>query len=110
MDNSTHFNFELSIKLNRTGICELNGKTICQNFKVQREQLNKVFKNQYIFGTPFKRDLKQLDYLIEVFKEKVSENITDEIMKNMSRIDLIVKRQNRFDDWLVNAEVIIKEI
>lgn len=110
MDNSTHFNFELSIELNRTGIYELNGKTICQNFAVQRDQLNKVFKDQYVFGTKFKRDLKQLDYLIQGFKEKVSENITNEIMKDISRIDLIIERQNRFDEWLINAEVIIKEI
>ena len=110
MDNSTHFQFELSIKLNRTGIHSLNGKIITQNFTVQRELLNKVFKNQYIFGTPYKRDLKQLDYLVQGFKEKVSEKISEEIMKDMGRIDLIVTRQNRFDEWLANTEVAIKEI
>ena len=110
MDNSTHFQFELSIKLNRTGIHSLNGQIITQNFTVQRELLNKVFKNQYIFGTPYKRDLKQLDYLVQGFKEKVSEKISAEIMKDMCRIDLIVTRQNRFDEWLANTEVAIKEI
>ena len=110
MDKSTHFQFELSIKLSRTGFTSLNGKIITQNFKVQRDQLNKVFKNQYIFGTPYKRDLKQLDYLVQGFKEKVSEKINEEIMKDMGRIDLIVTRQNRFDEWLANTEIIVKEI
>ena len=110
MDKTTHFEFELSIELNRTGSRRLNGKTICQNFTIQRNLLNKVFKNQYIFGTPFKRDLKHIDYLIQGFKEKVSENISDVIMKDMGRIDLIVTRQNRFDQWLSNADVKIKDL
>jgi hypothetical protein len=109
MDKSTHFQFELSIELKRTGIYSLNDKTICQNFTIQKELLNKVFKDQYIFGTPFKRDLKHIDYLIQGFKEKVSEKISGEIMKDMGRIDLIVTRQNRFDEWLTGAEVVIKE-
>ena len=90
MDKSTHIKIELSIKLNRTGLYYLNGKTITQNF-------NKVY-------------LKQLNDLIQGFKEKVFEKISDEIMKDMGRIDLIVTRQNRFDEWLANTEVAIKEI
>jgi hypothetical protein len=110
MDASTHFRFELSIQLNRTGLYSLNGKTICQNFTMPREQLNKVFKNQYIFGTQYKRDLKQLDYLKQGFKEKVSEKIHSKIMDDSDRLDLIIERGNRFDEWLTKTEITIKEL
>tara|TARA_R110000803_G_C11744271_1_gene291506 strand:+ start:269 stop:547 length:279 start_codon:yes stop_codon:yes gene_type:complete len=90
MDKSTHIKIELSIKLNRTGLYYLNGKTITQNF-------NKVY-------------LKQLNNLIQGFKEKVFEKISDEIMKDMGRIDLIVSRQSRFEKWLEKAKVTTKEI
>ena len=90
MDKSTHIKIELSIKLNRTGLYYLNGKTITQNF-------NKVY-------------LKQLNNLIQGFKEKVFEKISDEIMKDMGRIDLIVSRQSRFEKWLEKAKITTKEI
>ena len=110
MNESTNFEFELSVKLNRTGIFLLNGKTITQKFRVPREQLNKVFKNQYIFGTKYKRDLKQLDYLVQGFKEKVSDKINIEIMNDSRRFEIVLTRQNRFEEWLKNIEINIKEI
>jgi len=110
MKDHYYLTYELSLVLNRTGDLSLNNKKISREYKIPKTELNKVFLNQYIFGTNKKRDLNHLDYLVQEFKYKVAEIFENiHLSENIDHITF-VNRSIRFEDWLTQAEVQIKEI
>lgn len=103
-------NYEFSLQLDKTGNIEMNGKTIYKNYKIPKVEINKIFENKYKFGFTNKTDLYYLDYLVEEFKYKVCELIEDSYLSENINSLLFINRQNRFEEWLKNAEITIKEI
>lgn len=102
--------FELSLVLNRTGDANLNNKTISKIYKIPTTEINKVFLNQYIFGANKKRDLNYLDYLIQEFKHKVAEIFENiHLSENIDHLTF-VKRSIRFENWLADVKIQVKEI
>lgn len=108
--NKECFKYEYSIVLKRTGIIELDDKTFYKNFRVPKEQINKVFKDQYIFGTTKKTDLLHLDYLEQVFKNQIIDKIENEYVLQDFEPSVFIDKQIVFEDWLKGAKITIKEI
>ena len=108
--NKECFKYEFSIVLKRTGIIELDNKTFYKNFRVPKEQINKVFKDQYIFGTTKKTNLLHLDYLEQVFKHQIIDKIENEYVLKDFAPSVFIDKQIVFEDWLKGAKITIKEI
>lgn len=103
-------NYEFSLQLDRTGTLELNGKTIYKKYKIPKIEINKIFENKYKFGFTNKTDLYYLDFLVEEFKYKIAEFVEDAYIKEQINSLLFIKRQNKFEEWLKNVEITIKDL
>jgi len=108
--NKDCFKYEFSVVLKRTGIIELDNKTFYKNFRIPKEQINKVFKDQYIFGTTEKTELVYLEYLEQVFKNQVIDKIENEFVKKDFSPEVFIEKQIVFEDWLKEVKINIKEL
>lgn len=106
---SNAFNYVFTLELEKTGSRRLNGKLITKTFSIPREQINKIFPDQYLFGHSQKTNLNYLDYLVEGYKERISDLVHNELLKKPKRSDLIYLH-NKFEKWLSSAEIEVKEI
>jgi hypothetical protein len=109
-DPTIFFVYELSIELNKTSVKDLNNKIISKEFTIEKNKINKIFENQFVFGSSKKMDLSYIDYLIQGFKEKISEFVENEILKKDKYIDLIISDINIFEKWLIDSEIKVKEL
>ena len=106
---SNSFNYLFTLELEKTGSRRLNGKVIQKTFSIPKEQINKIFLDQYYFGHSQKTNLNYLDYLVEGYKERISDLVHIELLKRPKRSDLIYLH-NKFEKWLATAEIEVKEI
>ena len=106
---SNTFNYVFTLELEKTGSRRLNGKVLTKTFSIPRKQINKIFMDQYYFGHSQKTNLNYLDYLVEGYKERISDLVHNELLKKPKRSDLIYLH-NKFEKWLANTEIKVKDL